>query len=232
VDVQDAVAMAEGLLAEHGLVGWTVVLDGAKTRAGVCRPGRREIGLSRPLTQLHAPEEVRDTVLHEVAHALVGTGHGHDAVWRATARRIGCTGRRTTSAPRPPGPWTGRCAAGHTSTRHRRPVRVVSCARCAPAFAVANLLTWTHHGREVPPAQIGADYAAEWRRVHALPGPGQLLLPGPRLPVGARVRLGGGGRHAGATGVVVKRGRTRYHVRTRAGVLTAPFALVSALGPE
>jgi len=50
--------------------------------------------------------------------------------------------------------------------------------------------------------------------------------------VGARVRLGGGGRHAGATGVVVKRGRTRYHVRTRAGVLTAPFALVSALGPE
>lgn len=229
MDVRDAVAVAEGLLAEHGLVGWSVVLDGAKTRAGVCRPGRREIGLSRPLTELHGPAEVRDTVLHEIAHALVGTGHGHDAVWRATARRIGCTGQRTTSAPRPPGPWVGRCAAGHVSTRHRRPARVVSCARCAPSFDVANLLTWTHHGREVAPERIGAGYAAEWRRVHAPAAADRPVVPGPRLPVGARVRLGGGGRYAGAVGVVVKRGRTRYHVQTGTGVLTAPFALVTAL---
>ena len=72
MDVEDAVAVARGLLAEHGLTGWSVVLDRAKTRAGVCRADRREIGLSAPLTALHSPEEVRDTILHEIAHALVG----------------------------------------------------------------------------------------------------------------------------------------------------------------
>ncbi len=49
------------------------------------------------------------------------------------------------------------------------------------------------------------------------------------VPVGARVRLGGSGRCAGLTGMVEKRGRTRYHVRTAEGLLSAPFALVHPL---
>ena len=38
--------------------------------------------------------EIEDTLLHEIAHALVGRRHHHDAVWRAKAREIGCTGQR------------------------------------------------------------------------------------------------------------------------------------------
>ena len=33
-----------------------------------------------------------DTILHEMAHALVGQVHGHDAVWQAQV--LGCSGRR------------------------------------------------------------------------------------------------------------------------------------------
>ena len=33
--------------------------------------------------------DIRDTLLHEIAHAIVGPGHGHDAVWQTAARRIG-----------------------------------------------------------------------------------------------------------------------------------------------
>ena len=36
-------------------------------------------------------DHIRDTILHEIAHALVGPCHGHDAVWRQKAREIGCT---------------------------------------------------------------------------------------------------------------------------------------------
>ena len=42
-----------------------------------------------------------DTVRHEYAHAVVhlthpGERHGHDAVWKAVCRRIGCTPKSTT----------------------------------------------------------------------------------------------------------------------------------------
>jgi predicted SprT family Zn-dependent metalloprotease len=227
VDVERAVALAEGLLAEHGLAGWTVVLDRARTRAGACRADRREIGLSAPLTALHPEAEVRDTVLHEIAHALVGPHHGHDAVWRAAARRIGGSGERTSSAPRPEGPWRGTCPAGHTTTRHRRPVRVVACGRCGRSFDPANVLRWTLRGAEVPLEAMTPAYRREWAGLRSAPAPASApeAAPAPDLPVGTVVRVGGTGRFAGATGRVVRRGRTRYRVEVAGGVLTVPFAL-------
>ncbi len=132
MDPHVALATARRLVREHGLDGWTVRLDRAKTRAGVCRFARREIGLSSPLTRLHSTEEVLDTILHEIAHALVGPEHGHDAVWRARARQIGCSGERCVSqgSPTVRGDWVGTCPAGHTVARHRRPN---GCARAAGA---------------------------------------------------------------------------------------------------
>ncbi|WP_343966681.1 SprT-like domain-containing protein, partial [Oryzihumus leptocrescens] len=152
MELEGARRMATALMAEHGLVGWRLVLDNAKTRAGVCRPARREIGLSRAITALHTEAEVRDTVLHEIAHALVGAHHGHDAVWRAKALEIGSSGRRCvdTASARPPAPWTGTCPAGHTTTRHRRPTRVVTCGQCSRSFDPRHVITWRFHGEVVP----------------------------------------------------------------------------------
>ena len=215
-------ALAEALVTEHGLVGWTVVLDRAKTRAGVCRADRREIGLSAPLTALHSEQEVRDTVLHEIAHALVGPRHAHDAVWRATAQRIGCSGQRTSSGPRVAGKWTGTCPAGHATSRHQRPARVVACGRCASAFDPANALRWSVGGREVPLEEMPLAYRREWARL--LDGSATTAAP-QSFPVGTVVRLVGGGRYAGLTGRIVGRGRTRYRVQVGSGVLTVPFPL-------
>lgn len=39
-------------------------------------------------------EHIKDTVLHEIAHALVGHVHGHNNVWRAKAIELGCSGSR------------------------------------------------------------------------------------------------------------------------------------------
>ena len=93
MEIEQARQLAQQLLREHGLTDWRVVFDRAKTRAGVCRFRERTVGLSWPLTQLHSAAEVRDTILHEIAHALVGPTHKHDAVWRATAARLGCSAR-------------------------------------------------------------------------------------------------------------------------------------------
>jgi predicted SprT family Zn-dependent metalloprotease len=37
---------------------------------------------------------IENTVLHEIAHAIVGAVHHHDNVWRDCAQRIGCDGNR------------------------------------------------------------------------------------------------------------------------------------------
>lgn len=218
MDLRDAFALAEDLLEHHGLTGWTVAFDGAKKRAGICRFGPKVLGLSAPLTTLHSELEVRDTILHEVAHALAGPQHGHDAVWRSIAVRIGCSGERCVS-PDSPGvepPWLGTCPAGHTTGRHRRPERVMTCGHCSRTFDLAHVLAWTHRGK---PTVMHPNYEAELARLRA---GRRLVLHG----VGTKVRIKAPGDHHGRVGKVVKLGRTSYHLRSGRTLVRVPFALV------
>ena len=73
---------------------WRFRFETATSRAGICRYTTRTIALSVSYV-LRAPwDDVRDTLLHEIAHAIVGPGHAHDAVWQTAARR-------TAAAPSP-----------------------------------------------------------------------------------------------------------------------------------
>lgn len=86
--------LAERLIHRHGLAGWSFQFNDASRQAGRCAFDIRVISLSR-LFCLEAPaHEVSDTILHEIAHALVGPAHNHDSIWKAAARSIGCTGNR------------------------------------------------------------------------------------------------------------------------------------------
>ncbi len=92
--------LANGLLDRHAdrLAGWRFVLDDGQRRAGACFPHRRLVTVSRQFA-LEAPwDEVRDTVIHEVAHALT-PGNGHGPAWRTAARELGGSARRTHSVP-------------------------------------------------------------------------------------------------------------------------------------
>ena len=234
-----AAALARELMNQHGLAEWGLVFDNAKTRAGVCRPVSRQIGLSRPLTELHPDDEVRDTILHEIAHALVGAEHNHDAVWKAKAREIGCSARRCVDADQGeiPGDWAGVCPSGHVLHRHRRPSRAMSCSVCSPAFDPAAVIEWTFRGRTVP---MGASYVAdlaELRRRQGIaaaaaaavaPRGGTTVEPLP-LPAGTTVQILGEGQYAGLIGRILQSGRTRYHIPTSQGLLTASPALVRPL---
>ena len=221
MELHDAVALAESLLAEHGLDDWRVELDRAKRRAGICRYADRTIGLSAPLTQLHSEHEVRDTVLHEVAHALAGPRAGHGPRWKAVARRIGCSAERcmSPSSPRVVGAWVGVCPQGHTADRHRRPERVLLCRPCAARPTLERVFSWSHHGRAVEPERLHPTYAAELAALRR----GARLQ---RLGVGCRARILAPGSLHGEVGRVVKVGRTRYHLRLRSGVYTVPFGMV------
>jgi len=81
-------------MMEHGLADWNFQFDHARRRFGCCSYGRKLITLSRPLTLLNDEREVRDTILHEIAHALVAPGDGHGRKWRQACARIGAEPRR------------------------------------------------------------------------------------------------------------------------------------------
>jgi predicted SprT family Zn-dependent metalloprotease len=86
--------LAKELMIKHHLFDWRFEFDSSKRRFGVCNFNTKTIGLSRKLTELNGIKEVRDTILHEIAHALVGPGHGHDKTWKAMCRKIGAKPNR------------------------------------------------------------------------------------------------------------------------------------------
>lgn len=65
---------------------------------GVAGGPRRviEIAIARRLLRPHSADHLRDTLLHEMAHAeawLVHGHRGHGSPWKAVARRVGCEPR-------------------------------------------------------------------------------------------------------------------------------------------
>ncbi len=79
-------------LDEHGLKDWHVRIttDPNQPFLGLCVYKDKTIIINAHHVDIHPEAEVKNTNLHEVAHAIVGPGHGHDEVWTDKAREIGC----------------------------------------------------------------------------------------------------------------------------------------------
>lgn len=123
-------ALAESLLSKHGLKSWSFQFDHSTRRAGSCSYRQKRITLAFELAVTGTEQDIRETLLHEIAHALVGRNHHHDAVWKAKAREIGCSGARTHtlqfSTPR----WAVTCGNRcWTSTAQQRNSKLI-CRKC------------------------------------------------------------------------------------------------------
>jgi predicted SprT family Zn-dependent metalloprotease len=96
----------------------------------------RCIKLSRYLVALNDETEVRQTMLHEIAHAICGCGHGHDDVWRRKAIEIGCDGKRLNkTADMPKGRYQAKCQCSKVYYAHRKGKNILkknwySCKTC------------------------------------------------------------------------------------------------------
>jgi hypothetical protein len=94
MDLRKAAGMTREFMNLHGLRDWNFKFDRSLTRLGRCLHSRKLISLGKHATLVNDEATVKNTILHEVAHSLVGPEHGHDEVWRAKAKEIGCTGDR------------------------------------------------------------------------------------------------------------------------------------------
>ena len=97
----------------HGLLPqWKATYDHGRRRAGMCVHASKTLSFSRHMIARGSPVNMRNTLLHEIAHAVAGPRHGHDRTWRAIARQIGCDGQRCHTMELAPPTWLYGCSAG------------------------------------------------------------------------------------------------------------------------
>lgn len=129
-------SLALELMSQHGLLerGWTFSFDRAKRRYGCCHYSTKTITVSKALSEINSLEQTKDTILHEIAHALVGTGVGHGREWKYKAFSIGAKPERCYSSKveQPSHRWNGTCPNGHVTKRFKR--MKLACAKCCTKY--------------------------------------------------------------------------------------------------
>jgi predicted SprT family Zn-dependent metalloprotease len=130
--------LALALMRHHALdrAGWTFQFDHARRRFGSCRYRSKVITLSRHLTFLNGEDQVRDTILHEIAHAFA-PHDGHGAQWKQKCLEIGANPKRcydddeVVSPPRRLAPYQIGCGVCNWwADRHRLTRRKLICRTC------------------------------------------------------------------------------------------------------
>lgn len=79
-------------------LGYTFQWGRAKRRCGCCDYRNKVIKLDRSYVEDNEEADIRDTILHEMAHAfaryIYGRVQPHGPEWKLVCREIGCTGNR------------------------------------------------------------------------------------------------------------------------------------------
>jgi len=146
VDIVEAQTTARQLMDQHGLDDWRLHLDNARQRCGSCNFTNRQISLSKHFVELNDLSEVRNTVLHEIAHALTGPRVAHGARWQSAARKIGAPIAATNATADMPEPnWLLQCLSCTrvVAKRHRRSLNL-ELTRCRHCGFERGKLQWLH----------------------------------------------------------------------------------------
>lgn len=125
----EATRMTRDILTEHGLGHWKIVFDNKARTAGWCNHGITTIGYSKKLLAARPYMDSRNTVLHELAHALVGPRHGHNVIWQRKCLELGGDGKQKHNFVNPEAPWMARCEHGCVCDFHRKPTRRYRCRK-------------------------------------------------------------------------------------------------------
>ena len=131
--------LAESLIATHlHAQRWHFAWNRRKRSLGLCRYREQRIELSLHFVLANDEAQVRETVLHEIAHALAGEKAGHGPRWKSHCLALGCKPERCDKgiAIMPTGRWSAQCpSCGKQFNRHRRPHTKARywCRHCGPA---------------------------------------------------------------------------------------------------
>lgn len=166
MNTNDAEALALLHMEEHGLFDefWHFDFEDCKRSLGRCHYHKRKITLSKWYVELNDEDDVEDTILHEIAHALCwnkygnrGTGHG--VLWKQICRQIGARPERVHKGileyPNNHYKYVDSCICGKTFKRHRKSKGIYRCPKCGqPLYNKKEKTEWLS-------AKVSADHLME-----------------------------------------------------------------------
>jgi predicted SprT family Zn-dependent metalloprotease len=136
--------LALELIKTHKLSDWHFAWTDARNRFGSCNYKTHTIALSKPLTLLNSEAQAKDTILHEIAHALAGHEAHHSKAWQDMCVSIGAKSERCYSSAviQPKARYIATCKhCGHAHLYNRK--MRVSCSHCSPRFNKRYLMKFT-----------------------------------------------------------------------------------------
>jgi len=133
MEIKEAEKLAKELIAKY-CSDYSFKFNNRKKAFGVCSSREKWISLSKPLVKLNDKARVTNTILHEIAHALVGCVNGHNYIWKRKAIEIGCDGERcfnSIDVNVPRGKYVYECPNCKKETHQfRKTKRVSACGDC------------------------------------------------------------------------------------------------------
>ena len=155
MNITDAQALALLHMEDHRLFDecWHFEFESCKRTLGRCHYHVKKITLSKWYVELNEEDDVEDTILHEIAHALsflrYGTkGKGHGRLWKNVCKEIGARPERLHKGileyPDNHYKYSDTCGCDITYQRHRiRKNAKYRCPKCnEPLFNSTRKKEW------------------------------------------------------------------------------------------
>lgn len=126
---------ASQLFRKYSLHGWSIDFRTYGLTLASCDYNTQTIRFNNYYVEFSSNRSILDTLKHEIAHALVGPGHGHNNVWKSMAEKVGATPKAISSekAAIRPGRYRATCPnCGRVYDKYRLPKysRGYYCPRC------------------------------------------------------------------------------------------------------
>ena len=88
---REVIELAHNLFLEHGLQNWKFKIYNRKRNFGTCFHSKQEIALSKYFIKyVESSEQVKQILLHEIAHALCDIDIGHGYEFKQKCMTINC----------------------------------------------------------------------------------------------------------------------------------------------
>lgn len=123
MDLLAAEHLAKNLIEEH-VPHYSFEWNELKTAIGICSERRLTIFLSKHWVEALDPESVKDTILHEIAHAIAGCDANHGQAWKAACVQLGANPSRCQMVSKEimnkvPHKYEAVCSCEHVFVAHR-----------------------------------------------------------------------------------------------------------------
>ena len=134
MNLKDVTTLVEDVFKKHNLTDWKFTFSTSKRAFGDCNSYFKKIRLSKVLCELNEEKHVIDSLMHEIAHALVGVKQRHNVIWKLKCREIGANPERCYSSKdviMPPAKHIYRCPGCGKDFNYNRLLKEHNRTACA-----------------------------------------------------------------------------------------------------